>query len=192
MSGKDKGKRIPVTDGDEMPSVEAAMVEGEDEGVAEELATPAVRFAELEAQLAEAREAHLRAVADLQNFRRRAMEERAQQLQYANEGLITEMLPLLDSMELATGCEVEGEGAQSLLRGVCMIQQQFRDLLARYGVERIATTEQFFDSARHEAVEREETNDVCEGTILAEVQPGYVLNGRLLRAAKVKVAVQPR
>lgn len=194
MSGKDKGKRIPIEDNDAEPvaSVEAAAAEGEHAGVPEETAGDMLTvIAELEAELAETRENHLRAVADLQNYRRRSQEERAQQLQWANEALVADLLPILDNFERATGCEVDSEAARSLLKGVCMVEQQLRGLLGRYGVQRIITDGQFFDPALHEAVAREETNDVCEGTIVGELEPGYSLNGRVVRAAKVKVAVQP-
>jgi len=112
-------------------------------------------------------------------------------MQWANEALVAELLPIMDNFERATGCEVDSEAARGLLKGVCMVEQQLRDLLGRYGVQRIITDGQFFDPALHEAVAREETNDVCEGTIVEEIEPGYSLNGRVVRAAKVKVAVQP-
>ena len=122
---------------------------------------------------------------------RRSAEERAQLLQFANEGIITEIVPILDNFERATGCKVDSDAARSLLKGVCMIQQQLRDLLTRYGVQKLVTDGQFFDPAQHEAIERVESNEVCEGTIVGEVEPGYALNGRVLRPAKVRVAVQP-
>ncbi|MEI6500047.1 MAG: nucleotide exchange factor GrpE [Armatimonadota bacterium] len=184
-------KRIDIFDEDSTPSTEGAAAQAADvpvEGAAEDLSE---RLAALEAELAAAREAHLRSVADLQNFRRRVNEERAVQLQFANEGLISEVLPVLDNFERATGCEVDTDAARNLLRGVCMVEQQFRDILTRFGVQRIVTLGQFFDPAQHEAVERVVTEEVCEGTIVGEVEPGYALNGRVIRPARVKVAVAP-
>ncbi len=150
------------------------------------------RLLELEQQLVTKHEDYLRAVADLQNFRRRSAEERAQQLQYANEQLILELLPVLDNFDRATGCTVEGEAAQSLYRGICMVRDQLFDVLTRFGVAPIPAKGAMFDPALHEAVERVTDSAVCEGTIVAEVLPGYTLNGRVIRAAKVKVAVEPR
>lgn len=186
-------KRIKITDEETMPSTEEAAVEAEAAGVPEELAAEGLsgRVAQLEDELATAKENYLRAVADLQNFRRRSAEERIQQVQFANETLISDLLPILDNFARATGCDVDTEAARNLLRGVCMVEQQFRDVLARFGAQHIVTEDAFFDPALHEAIERVETNDVCEGTIVGEVEPGYTLNGRLLRAAKVRVAVQP-
>lgn len=180
----DANKNIDLFDDDSMPATETTPQSGAGEGIAGVLA-------ELEGELRKAREDHLRAVADLQNFRRRTNEERVTQLQFANEGLVTEILPVLDNFERATGCEIESEAGRSLLRGICMVEQQLRDVLTRFGVERIATVGEFFDPAQHDAVERVLTNEVCEGTIVGEVEPGYSLNGRLVRPAKVKVAVQP-
>ena len=188
-----KKKKIEITDEETMPSTEEAAAQAEAQGIAEEVAAEGKsgRVIELEGELHKAREDHLRAIADLQNFRRRTNEERIQQAQFANEGLVSEILPVLDNFERATGCEVDSETGRNLLRGICMVEQQLRDVLTRFGVERMKTVDEFFDPAWHEAVERVETNDVCEGTIVGEVEPGYVLNGRLVRAAKVKVAVQP-
>ncbi len=158
---------------------------------AEAETSPEQLLAQLEAELAEAKEAHLRAVADLQNFRRRAAEERAQLIQFANQQLIAELLPVLDDLERAAGCVVEGDSGRTLHRGVCMILQQFMEVLGRFGVERMSTVGQKFDPARHEAVERLETPEIAEGTIVEELLPGYTLHGRVVRPAKVKVAVEP-
>ncbi|NPV46678.1 MAG: nucleotide exchange factor GrpE [Armatimonadetes bacterium] len=149
------------------------------------------RLLELEQQLVAKHEDYLRAVADLQNFRRRSAEERAQQLQYANEQLIAELLPVLDNFDRATGCTVEGEAAQSLHRGICMVRDQLYDVLTRFGVAPIPARGAMFDPAFHEAVERVVDGSVSEGTIVEEVLPGYTLNGRVIRPAKVKVAVEP-
>ena len=153
--------------------------------------TPEERLAALEQQLAAKHEDFLRAVADLQNFRRRAAEERAQQIQFANEGLLAELLPVLDNFDRATECQLEGDPALNFHRGVCMIREQLYAVLHRFGVEQMTTVGQAFDPARHEAVERVETTELPEGTVVAEVEAGYTLNGRVLRPAKVKVAVAP-
>jgi molecular chaperone GrpE len=149
-------------------------------------------LSDLELQLAAERENALRAIADLQNFRRRAAEERVQQLQFANEQLIAAVLPVLDNFGRATECQVEGEAAQNLHRGVCMIRDQLYQVLASFGVQQGVNLGQMFDPALHEAVERVETTEVCEGTVVEEVLPGYTLNGRVIRPARVKVAVAPR
>jgi molecular chaperone GrpE len=143
---------------------------------------------QLTEQLTESREAHLRAVADLQNFRRRSLDEREQLIQLANENLISDLLPVLDNFERAIECPVEGEAALGLLKGVCMTQQQLQGVLESYGLQRVATVGEQFDPACHEAVARVDNSEQPEGTIVGEVMPGYLLKGRLLRAAQVQVA----
>jgi molecular chaperone GrpE len=162
-----------------------------EEALIPDLSPQTQQIANLEAHLAEEREHTLRAVADLQNFRRRAAEERSQQALYANQELVAELLPILDNFERATECQVEGPAAESLYTGVCMILTQLREVLTRFGVERMVTEGEFFDPARHEAVARVETREACEGTIVGEAQSGYTLNGKVVRAAQVAVAVEP-
>lgn len=179
-----KRTKIEIQEGSDAAG-EVAPPEAEGEASTEQ------RLLELEQQLVTKHEDYLRAVADLQNFRRRSAEERAQHLQYANEQLIAELLPVLDNFDRATGCTVEGEAAQSLYRGICMVRDQFYEVLTRFGVAPIPAQGAMFDPSLHEAVERVVDGTVCEGTIVEEVLPGYTLNGRVVRAAKVKVAVEP-
>lgn len=99
---------------------------------------------------------------------------------------------MLDNFERALACEVSDEGARNVLKGVLMIEQQMRDVLRRNGVEKLPTVGLPFDPATHEALARVETVEVEEGTVVAELEPGYALNGRVVRAAKVSVAVAPQ
>jgi molecular chaperone GrpE len=179
-----KATRIPVDGGEGAAAADDEAPEGGQS--AEEL------LSDLEQQLAAERENTLRALADLRNFRRRAAEERVQQLQFANEQLVAELLPILDNFDRATGCDVDSDAARSLLRGVCMVRDQLWDVLTRFGLQQIPSLGAMFDPASHDAVERVETRDRCEGTIVEEVLPGYTLNGRVVRPAGVKVAVEPR
>lgn len=180
-------RRIEVEDAEQFEAEALA----EEAPAAETSEALEARLVALEDQLATKHEDFLRAVADLHNFRRRAAEERAQQLQFANEGLVSELLPVLDNFDRATECQVEGEAAQNVLRGVCMIREQLYGVLTNFGVEQMVTVGRAFDPALHEAIERVETREAAEGTIVAEVLAGYTLNGRVIRAAKVKVAAAP-
>lgn len=199
-----KHHKIPITgpqDASEQPQQNAAQDPdpeggktppdtGQHTDCAAEIAALNDYINELQQQVQEHKENTLRAAADLQNFRRRSIEENARQMQYANENLIAELLPVMDNFERALECEVD-ESARGLQQGVCMILGQLMDVLSGFGVQKIASVGQFFDPALHEAVERVETDDPCEGTIVEEVLPGYMLHDRLLRPAKVKVAVTP-
>jgi molecular chaperone GrpE len=186
MPNDDFRKRIEIDDAEEFEAQAMAAETSATEALsAEEL------LGELERKLAEERENTLRAVADLQNFRRRAAEERQQQLQFAHEQVLVEILPVLDNFDRATECLVEGEAAQNLYRGVCMIRDQLFQVLVSFGVEVIPAVGECFDPAWHEAIEAVETTEQPEGTIVAEALPGYRLKGRILRPSKVKVAVEP-
>ena len=197
MLGNDetRGREIPITvagspgpEGDPSDQeVEAMVVEATEEPES----GPEVDEVEaLQKQYEEEHDRHLRAVAELHNYRRRVAQERAQQLQFANEQLLASLLPVLDHFEMALDhAEADSKAFQ---QGVAMILQQMRDVTGSFGLEVIPTEGQFFDPERHEALMRVETDELCEGMIVGEVRRGYALNGRVLRAAQVKVAAPPR
>lgn len=131
---------------------------------------------------------YLRSVAELDNYRKRAARERADYLKFANENILKDLLSILDNMERARDHAGNSRDFDSFLEGLDMIQGQLRDLLARYGVEAIETKDREFDPNLHEAVMRVPGNDENDNRIIEEFQKGYILNGRLLRPAKVSVA----
>ena len=194
MSDKDRRHiEIQADEPDSLPPAEQPQAEESADSLpqAEAPEAPGDAVARLEQELANEHERYLRAVAELQNFRRRAAEERIQQLQFANETLLADLLPVLDNFERALSHHAETEADEALLQGVRMILGQFRDVFTKFGVAPIPTENQAFDPSLHEAVERVETKEAREGTIIEETLKGYTLNGRVLRAAKVKVAVSP-
>ncbi len=160
---------------------EATQAAEEAERVSEEVEALRQKVAELE-------DKYLRALAELQNVRRRAEMEKAQQLEYANERLLRELLPVVDDLERALAHETDYE---TLLQGVRMILDKLRSVLSAFGVEPIEAEGKPFDAYLHEAVERVETAEVEEGTIVEEVERGYKYKDRLLRPSRVKVAVAP-
>lgn len=150
------------------------------------------KLAALEAELEEEKDRRLRALAELQNFRRRSQEERAQQMLYANERLLADLIPVIDHFEMATQAAELNEQTRMVCRGYEMILQQLKDVTARYGLEEIPTTEgMFFDPQIHDAVERVPTEDPCEGTVVKVLRRGYKLHDRVLRPVQVAVAVPP-
>jgi len=140
---------------------------------------------ELEAE----KDGRLRAIAEMANFRRRAQEERAQQLQYANESLLADLIPVLDHFEMATEAGEANAQTAVICKGYEMILQQFRDVCANYGMVEIAAMEgMYFDPEQHEAVDRIPVTDPCEGTVMKVVRKGYKLRDRVLRPVQVAVA----
>ena len=130
---------------------------------------------------------HLRVVAELHNYKRRVNQERIQQSQFANEQILGSLLPVLDHFQMALD-HAESD-PKAFQQGVAMILQQMRDVTGSFGLEVIPTLGQFFDPEKHEALMRVETDELCEGMIVDELRKGYMLNGRVLRAAQVRVAV---
>jgi molecular chaperone GrpE len=129
----------------------------------------------------------LRRQAEFDNFRRRAEREKADVVEYANAESVRALIPILDDFERALKVEsADGE----YVRGMELIYQRLTDSLKKLGLEPITSTGQKFDPNLHHAVDRAETDEVEEDTILEEYQRGYNFRGKLLRPAMVKVAVR--
>jgi molecular chaperone GrpE len=129
----------------------------------------------------------LRRQAEFDNFRRRAERERADVLEFAHTESVRAILPILDDFERALKMEsVDKEYA----RGMELIYQRFTDALKKLGLEPISAKGQQFDPNLHHAVDKAETDEVEDHTVLEEFQRGYNFRGRLLRPAMVKVAVK--
>lgn len=146
------------------------------------------RLAEAQQQAQEAQDRYLYAVAELQNYKRRTQRDLADRLQYANEQILGDLLPVVDHLRLALEAAAESTDTETLRRGVEMTLAQLEGVMARYGVAPIQTVGETFDPSVHEAVERVAA-DAPEGTVVEEVTRGYRLHDRTLRAARVKVAV---
>lgn len=150
----------------------------------------------LQAQAAKADENwnhYLRAVADLENYKKRTARERADLIKYASESLIQKLIPILDNFEMAAAAaqNLPLEAAQSLQSGIGMIQQQFKSALTEAGVEEVDAAGKPFDPHLHEAVSQTETADHPEGHVIQQLRKGYKLRDRLLRPATVIVTKTP-
>lgn len=135
---------------------------------------------------------YLRAVAELDNAKKRAQREREEYVRFANESLLRELLPALDNMDRAVRAGRDAREAPGLLAGVELIRREILRILEKFGLTTFTAVGQSFDPERHEAVMRVETTEHPEMTVLEETLPGYLLNGRVLRPAMVTVAVTPR
>jgi molecular chaperone GrpE len=133
----------------------------------------------------------LRSQAEFDNARRRAERERSEFVQYAGAELVKEILPVVDDFERAiqSGSGLAEGPAKDYLKGIELIYQRLLDRLTKVGLEPIETTGKIFDPNLHQAVDRAESADVPDQTILSEYQRGYMFKGRLLRPSMVKVAV---
>jgi molecular chaperone GrpE len=146
--------------------------------------------AKLKGEVEHLREMYLRKLAEFDNYRKRTDRERQDMRQTAAEGLVAELLPVLDNFERAVQHAEESDPV-SFREGVAMIARQFADLLQRAGLETIDPTNSRFDPERHEAVQRIEGSEYAPGTVVAVFSKGYTFGGRLIRPAMVAVAVDP-
>jgi len=143
---------------------------------------------QLRAELQAEHERFLRTLADFENYKRRIDRERAERERYAAFAPLQELLMVVDNLDLAASAE---GSAEDLRQGVEMILRQLRKLLERFGVETIAAVGEPFDPSVHEAIARLEDPEVSEPVVAEELQKGYRMGDRLMRAAMVKVAVPP-
>jgi len=142
-------------------------------------------LAALAAERDEALDGWKRTAADFDNFRKRAARERAEYVTFANERLVTELLPILDNLERALQAAAEHEEAR-LEEGVELVHRELAALLERHGVKEIETSG-MFDPHVHEALVSQ-PSEVDEGSVLDVIQKGYTLGERVVRPARVIVA----
>lgn len=124
--------------------------------------------------------------ADFENFRRRTRQEKEELLKYGAEGLICNLLPVLDNLERAL--TASGDEA-SLQKGVEMIFQQLKETLAGQGLEAICAVGTEFDPTKHQAVMQVPSAEHPDNHVVEEFQKGYLLKDKVIRPAMVKVAV---
>ena len=146
---------------------------------------PVKRAEKLEADLAEKDGQMLRLRADFDNFRRRSAKEREELAAVVTQGILTDMLPLLDNFERAL--LAEGSDLDSFRAGVSMIYKQMQEALAKNGLEVIDTKDKKFDPNFHQAVMRVQDPEKEDDTIEQELQKGYMVKGRVIRPSMVQV-----
>jgi molecular chaperone GrpE len=144
--------------------------------------------ANLRRELADLKDRSMRTLADFDNFRKRTERERRESLRYASAELLRELLDVSDNLERALAA---GGSAEDLKTGVEMTLRQMQEVLRRHGAEEVPAVGEPFDPALHEAVSRQEDPDATEARVVEQFQRGYRLHERLLRPARVVVAVPP-
>lgn len=182
LSKEGKGKKVKVPVPAVAPAVAAAP---------EDVAELQKHLEEKTSEAEENYERLLRLAAELENLRKRQERDRAELLQFANENLIKELLPVVDNLELALEHGRQLEAPAPLLEGLEMVHQGFLKALTKFGVSPIVSVGQSFDPAFHNAMMQEEAPEVPDCTVLKELQKGYLLHSRLLRPAMVVVARNP-
>jgi molecular chaperone GrpE len=163
------------------------------EAVLEEEERSAIAAAEeklksVQKNLDELKDRHLRKLAEFENMRKRAEREKNEYFRHALANFLRDLFPISDSFDRALAHASPEELESDFGRGVALIRRQLDELWKKYGVTEVDTT-QPFDPNVHEAVTTESSDDAPKDTILDVLRKGYLLNGKLLRPALVKVAV---
>ncbi|HEY5103177.1 MAG TPA: nucleotide exchange factor GrpE [Steroidobacteraceae bacterium] len=171
--------------------------DAEPTAVLPETATQLVELERIQQELAQSEERsknhwdqYLRAVAELDNVRKRAQKDIEAANRYGLEKFILEILPVKDSLELAVENGARGDAA-SIAAGQEATLKLLEKALAQQDVEKLDPLGEPFDPSRHEAMMAQPSSTAEPNSILKVVQPGYELNGRLLRPARVIIAKAP-
>jgi molecular chaperone GrpE len=176
----DRNTRIPTNERAETPegSMETENVRADAD------------VAKLAADLEDLRQTLLRRQADFDNYKKRIERERTEDNKRATARVIEGLIPVIDGFEHALAAHREAE-YENYRRGFELIYKQLLDNVTKLGAERVDPVGKPFDPHLHQAMDRTETTEEEDGTVLQVFQPGYVFHGRVLRPAMVRVAVHP-
>ena len=181
MSAKKDSDKIDIRVGVDSPV---------DQGVEAEEKTQADLLAKLQAEKQELLDTLVRRQADFENYRKRIDRDRLQENRRAVTALVESLLPVLDAFDRAIAAH-EDPAYEEYRKGVELIRRQLWDVLAKQGLARIQAVGKPFDPHMHHAIERIESSTHPEGTVMEELQAGYMLHEKVLRPAMVRVTSQP-
>ena len=159
----------------------------------QQAATDAALVAEvqrLKAEKEDLMQTMVRRQADFENFRKRIERDRSEEAKRGVERLVLDLIPVIDAFDLALQAH-DDPRYEEYRKGITLIRKQLWDAIAKHGVLRIEAAGKTFDPHHHQAIERVESEEYPDGTIVAVLQDGYMFNGRVLRPAIVRVAVHP-
>jgi len=134
---------------------------------------------------------YTRAVADLENFRKRAAREKDELRQYAAANVVEDIIPILDNLGLGLAAAKQQTDVKSIVEGIGFVLEQFKTTLTRHGLKEISPLGQTFDHNLHECISHQPSAEFGEELVSQVVRLGYTLNGRLLRPASVVVSSGP-
>jgi molecular chaperone GrpE len=146
---------------------------------------------ELQQELTEVNDKYVRLYADYENFKRIAERNKQELLKYANEGIMEDLLTVIDHLELALKHSSDESSSQSLSEGVKLTLKELKTVLEKHGLTEIEALNQAFDPSVHHAISQAETDEVEENTVVKELRKGYMLKDRVLRASLVEVSKKP-
>jgi molecular chaperone GrpE len=182
-----EGPAPPADSGESDPAAVGASMQVDDAATAGSLGEQIQRLLTEKQELANT---SIRRQADFENYRKRVEKEREHDRHRGVELLVERILPVLDAFDRALAGSRDSASAE-YLKGFELIRRQLWDALAKQGVAPIESVGKKFDPHFHHAIERVETTEHADGTVIGELQPGYVLHERVLRPAMVRVATEP-
>jgi molecular chaperone GrpE len=141
---------------------------------------------EKEKQIEEQKNKYLRALADLDNYKKRVNLERDELIRYSNELLVKELLPAIDGFAKALDFAKKGS-SEDLMKGIALIKKQIEDAISKFGVKEIEAAGKPYDPSLHEAILMK-GSEKAPGIILEEFQKGYTMHERLIRPSMVIVS----
>ncbi len=154
---------------------------------------PEEELEKIQAEAKEFKDKYLRALAELENSRKRFAREKIESQSFAIQNVVLDLLQPIDHFEQALNHAEHADATVAhWAKGFEMILQQLKQVLEDHGVTSFTSMGAQFDPHFHEAVETEESEEVAEGTIIFEFHKGYKLGNRTIRAARVRVATQPK
>lgn len=178
----------------EEPNEEAAETAAKEVAAAEATENAEPELSELEkaqAEAAEMKTRYLRAVADMENYRKRITREKQDIIRAAAAGVVESLLPVLDNMKLGLQAAENHPEAKDVTYGFKMVDDQLKKSLSEQGLEELLPDGETFDPNLHECVSHQPSEEVKEDHVIQTVRAGYRLNDRLIRAATVIVSSGP-
>lgn len=139
-------------------------------------------------EAAENYDKYLRVAAELENYKKRAARDKSDAINYGNETLIRDILPIVDSLERALDHTSNSNDFDSFVEGLKLIYDKLLSTLEKNGVEKIDAVGKDFDPNFHEAVLQVQSAELNDNKVVEKYENGYLLNGRLLRPVKVSVS----
>jgi len=196
MGSKSKHRKehedvLPATSPEAPVDIKSEKPADESQPETQEASELRTRHETKEKEAAENRDRYLRAMAELDNYKKRAARDKEDAIKYGNEKLIKDILPILDSLDRALHQSADlsvRNNFEAFQQGLELIHSQILGCLERHGVVKITAKGEEFDPDRHQALMQVETPEMESNQVVDEYESGYTMHGRLLRPAKVSVS----
>lgn len=152
---------------------------------------PSELVGELQAEVAETQQNYLRALADLENFKKRSIRERSEMLKYQGERVFIDIVEILDDLDLALDHSKAEGNASEFLEGIELIQKKFLDVLTKWNVKGVSAVGEPFDPNMHNALSSVPSDEMAPGHVLKELKKAYFYKDKLIRQGEVVVSAAP-